>query len=288
MRRKILCSVELKKFSEQSSTLLEVLQTSSRRCVRLATRTSSGCRFLPAFHRGFRREKETSLRRSVKTSLRPKASLQPESCRIFRAEFGASRLTFRRPIKEGTIFALPPQARQRVLLLPQPSSSSLSPPLLTTPIDGRRPLNGGRAVFSRCRLASMAPRRWLGEVAQRAHSESYTIRGRTLEAPCHVSSIAFIPSENPVGSAACVESWEKRVLTSSGTQSLVAVCVESTISRCLTRTCRRDSFELRGLAANAPSLVSYPRPPFCIQIAMCRWGQPLSSVVWLSTSGQPI
>ncbi|KLO17354.1 hypothetical protein SCHPADRAFT_900631 [Schizopora paradoxa] len=36
-----------------------------------------------------------------------------------------------------------------------------------------------------------------------------------------------------------------------------------------------------------PSFPS-PRPPFCIQIAMCRWGLPPSSVVWLSTSGQPI
>ncbi|KLO19098.1 hypothetical protein SCHPADRAFT_90343 [Schizopora paradoxa] len=113
------------------------------------------------------------------------------------------RLTSQIPIKDGPFFVLALQAHQRALPPTTTiSSRALSPsPLLPSmPTDGRRPLIGGRTVFSlRVRLNG-APNH------QRERSESFFFRGRKLSALAR-SVDHFPPSVNPAVSGSRVESW---------------------------------------------------------------------------------
>ncbi|KLO13016.1 hypothetical protein SCHPADRAFT_384228 [Schizopora paradoxa] len=140
---------------------------------------------------------EASLRPSVKSSLRPKSFFLAQPLRPNRAGLGAPGLTSQTPIKEGPIFCLPsPSWSVNHCLL----ELSLSPPpLFPTPTTGRRPLNGARDIFSSpdAGCASTVPRLWLGEVAQREHSESHTIRGRMLAAPVARSVDRYSPVSEP-------------------------------------------------------------------------------------------
>ena len=105
---------------------------------------------------------DTSLRRSVKTSLRPKASSSARPLRPNRESFGAQGLTSQKCIKGGPFSAFVPHLLEL----------ALSPLLSTTPTNSRRPpqrracgpLLAGDWVPSRCLDSGLG--RWHREVSR--------------------------------------------------------------------------------------------------------------------------